>query len=580
MSDEESNDLKHMREQLEEKDARVKRLTERCRAQQERLFQNSERFNQVSRENKELREGLKSIRDRSQKSKAEGSNEFATFVKAFDESSAYVFLDRKLFRFQALPDVDITSIKPGQLVRLDKNRTIVAVDEIDSTGTICRLQEIMKSDDETGLKRLRVSDGIDDSMVVFAASSLELGDIPLKNGCSLLVNKSTSFAYEIVEEENQSELDLELVPDITYSDIGGLDEQIEQIYDEIEMPMIHSDLYKKYSVTMPKGVLLYGPPGCGKTMIAKAIANSIASKVKNQTGSGTGKAYFINIKGPELLNKYVGETERHIRELFQKAREKASAGTPVVVFFDEMESLFGIRGSGVSSDVEKTIVPQLLSEIDGVESMNNVLVIGASNREDMIDPAVLRPGRIDVKIEVSRPDMQQAKDIFMKYVSDDLPIIKAQMSASGDDRELAVSTMVGAAVTHMYREDAGSQISIISDQNTGAMMPVYYKDLSSGAMIKNIVDRAKKLAVKSELETGEEGLKTSHFIAAIDKEFAENKYVSKSISNADWNRISGRMIEKVSQMTREIPTVETTGDLVNDDTGRNRRDTEGTGQYL
>lgn len=573
MSDDSPTEIEKIKQKLSAAEKRADRLTAICRSQQDRLLA----ADGAARENKDLRNKLETISQKLAESRGQAPNEFGTFVKQFDETSAYVYVDRKLLRLQLWPDLNFRSVKQGQLVRLNKDRFIVGFDELDLTGVICKLQEVIEPSESTGLKRLMVSDGINDSLVVYGASDLESGQLTLKPGCSLLVNKTANFAFEIIEDELESELDLELVPDISYDDIGGLDQQIQQVHDEIELPLIHSDLYQKYDVTMPKGILLYGPPGCGKTLIAKAIASSIASRVKAKTGSSSGKAFFINIKGPELLDKYVGETERQIRQLFQKARQQAATGTPVVVFFDEMESLFSVRGSGVSSDVEKTIVPQLLSEIDGVESMENVLVIGASNREDMIDPAVLRPGRIDVKIKVDRPGVQQARDIFMKYISRDLPVSASQLQESGDSRELAISTMVGTAVTAMFREDPATFVAEIAAKS-GDAISVYYKDFISGAMIKNIVDRAKKLAIKSEIETGTAGVSTSHFVAAVNQEFAENKYISTSISSADWSRINGRIVESINQKSDDIPTVETSGDLVNDDSGRDG--TYQTGMYL
>ena len=250
----------------------------------------------------------------------------------------------------------------------------------------------------------------------WCTSPTRSSDVPLRAGDSLLIEPRSAYAYERIPKSEVEELVLEEVPDVDYADIGGLDRQIEQIRDAVELPFLHAELFREHQLRPPKGVLLYGPPGCGKTLIAKAVANSLAKKIAERRGEEKHTSYFLNIKGPELLNKYVGETERHIRLIFQRAREKASEGTPVIVFFDEMDSVFRTRGSGVSSDVENTIVPQLLSEIDGVEGLENVIVIGASNREDMIDPAILRPGRLDVKIKIERPDAEAAKDIFSKYI--------------------------------------------------------------------------------------------------------------------------------------------------------------------
>jgi proteasome-associated ATPase len=363
------------------------------------------------------------------------------------------------------------------------------------------------------------------------------------------------------------------VPDISYEAIGGLGDQIEMITDAVELPYLYPELFKEHQLKPPKGILLYGPPGCGKTLIAKAVANSLAKKVAAKTGA-EGKSYFLNIKGPELLNKYVGETERHIRLVFQRAREKASSGTPVIVFFDEMDSLFRTRGTGVSSDVENTIVPQLLSEIDGVELLENVLVIGASNREDMIDPAILRPGRLDVKIKIERPDAQAARDIFSKYLTDDLPLHPDDVREFGGDRQVTAAAMIDATVERMYSESEENRFLEVTYAN-GDKEVLYFKDFNSGAMIQNIVDRAKKMAIKSFLDSGQDegqkGLRISHLLQACVDEFKENEDLPNTTNPDDWARISGKKGERIvfirtlitgkqgSEPGRSIDTVANTG---------------------
>jgi proteasome-associated ATPase len=322
-----------------------------------------------------------------------------------------------------------------------------------------------------------------------------------------------------------------------------LEPQIEQIHDAVELPHLHPELFVRHKLRAPKGVLLYGPPGCGKTLIAKAVANSLAKRMAEKSGKGNGTAYFINVKGPELLNKYVGETERHIRLIFQRAREKASDGNPVIIFFDEMESMFRTRGSGVSSDVESTIVPQLLAEMDGVEGLENVLVIGASNREDLIDPAILRPGRLDVKIKVERPNAESAVDIFAKYLTADLPLLKYDIDAAGSPEKL-VAEMSREAVSWMYAESAENRFLEVTYAN-GDKEVLYFKDFNSGAMIQNIVDRAKKMAIKTFLETNEEGIRLHHLLAAIHDEFRENEDLPNTTNPDDWARISGKKGERI-----------------------------------
>ncbi len=376
--------------------------------------------------------------------------------------------------------------------------------------------------------------------------------------------------YEVVPKSEVEELVLEEVPDIDYRQIGGLSNQIEQIRDAVELPYLHADLFKEFELRPPKGVLLYGPPGCGKTLIAKAVANSLAKKVAEVTGRPQGKSYFLNIKGPELLNKYVGETERQIRLVFQRAREKASEGTPVIVFFDEMESLFRTRGSGVSSDVENTIVPQLLAEIDGVEGLENVIVIGASNREDMIDPAILRPGRLDVKIKIERPDAEAAKDIFSKYLRDSLPFHPDDVKEHDGSVPATVAAMIQSVVERMYSETEENRFLEVTYAN-GDKEVLFFKDFNSGAMIQNIVDRAKKMAIKDFLDHGQRGLRVSHLLAACVDEFKENEDLPNTTNPDDWARISGKKGERIvfirtlvtgkqgAESGRSIDTVANTG---------------------
>jgi proteasome-associated ATPase len=347
---------------------------------------------------------------------------------------------------------------------------------------------------------------------------------------------------ERIAKSDVETLVLEEVPDIDYDDIGGLGDQIELIRDAVELPFLHPELYSQYHLKPPKGILLYGPPGCGKTLIAKAVANSLAKKVN--AGTGDHRSYFLNIKGPELLNKYVGESERQIRMIFQQAREKASSGAPVIVFFDEMDALFRTRGSGVSSDVETTIVPQLLSEIDGVERLENVIVIGASNREDMIDPAILRPGRLDVKIKVERPDAQGAADIFAKYLTADVPIHQDDLAMHGHDVQVTIQAMIRAVVDAMYATTSDNEFLEVTYIN-GDKEVLYFKDFSSGAMIENIVSRAKKFAIKAALSTGSHGVRVEHLIASCFDEFHENEDLPNTTNPDDWARISGKKGERI-----------------------------------
>lgn len=441
------------------------------------------------------------------------------------------------------PTVDRDLLRTGCLVKVNQALAIVAVAGFSRTGELCTLKEVLAR--ESGEpQRVMVVSKADDTQVVWVADSIRPSD--LKIGDTLLVDTREGFVFERVPKSDAEQLVLEEVPDISYEDIGGLGPQIEQIRDAVELPYLHADLFTEFKLKPPKGVLLYGPPGCGKTLIAKAVANSLAKKVAEMTGDKNAKAYFLNIKGPELLNKYVGETERHIREIFGRAREKAAEGMPVIVFFDEMESLFRTRGSGVSSDMESTIVPQLLSEIDGVEGLENVLVIGASNRQDMIDPAVLRPGRLDVKIRVERPGKEAAADIFSKYLTADLPIDADEIRASGGgDRDKCVARLIERTVERMYAESTENEFLEVTYQS-GVTKKLYFKDFNSGAMTENIVNRAKKAAIKEAIAGGTKGLRQQHLIDAIVDEFKENEDLPNTTNPDDWARISGEQGEKIT----------------------------------
>ena len=462
---------------------------------------------------------------------------FAIFIGANDDSTVDVFANGRKMRIVASPDVDVSLLEPGQEVILNEAMNVVKALSFEKVGEIVVLKELL----EDGERALVVGHS-DDERVVRLADPLLKGVV--RAGDSLLLDSRSGFVLERIPKSEVEELVLEEVPDIEYEDIGGLGSQIDLIRDAVELPYLHPDLFAEHKLRPPKGILLYGPPGCGKTLIAKAVAHSLANKVAEVTGQPGGKSYFLNIKGPELLNKYVGETERHIRLVFQRAREKASEGTPVIVFFDEMDSLFRTRGTGVSSDVENTIVPQLLSEIDGVESLENVIVIGASNREDMIDPAILRPGRLDVKIKIERPDAEGARDIFSKYVTADLPLHAEDLAEHGNDPAATVTSMIQRTVELMYAECDENRFLEVTYAN-GDKDILYFKDFNSGAMIQNIVDRAKKMAIKDFLDSNSRGIRISHLQAALLDEFRENEDLPNTTNPDDWARISGKKGERI-----------------------------------
>jgi len=488
---------------------------------------------------------------------------FGVFLAAYDDGSVDVFTGGRKLRVSVSPGVETEELRRGQEVMLNEALNVVRALEFEQVGDVVMLKEVLEDGE-----RALVIGHTDEERIVRIAEPLR--DTPIRAGDSLLLDTRSSYVYERIPKSEVEELILEEVPEIDYHDIGGLVRQIEQIRDAVELPYLHADLFREHELRPPKGVLLYGPPGCGKTLIAKAVANSLAKKVAEVTGRPEGKSYFLNIKGPELLNKYVGETERHIRLVFQRAREKASEGAPVIVFFDEMDSLFRTRGSGVSSDVENTIVPQLLSEIDGVEALENVIVIGASNRADMIDPAILRPGRLDVKIKIERPDAEAAQDIFSKYLTAKLPLHADDLREHGGSPDDAVASMIQRAVERIYEESPENRFLEVTYAN-GDKEVLYFKDFNSGAMIQNIVDRAKKMAIKDFLETGQKGVRVGHLLAACVDEFGENEDLPNTTNPDDWAHISGRKGERIvfirtlvsgkhgSESGRSIDTVANTG---------------------
>jgi proteasome-associated ATPase len=545
-----------------------------ARLVEERLRETEARLAAVTGQNERLADTLREARDQIVALKeevdrlAKPPSGFGVFLGACEDGTADVFTGGRKMRVSVSPAVELDTLRPGQEVVLNEALNVVIAQGYETIGEVVMLKEVLEGGD-----RALVISHADEERIARLAEPLR--NATLRGGDSLLLEPRSGYVYERIPKAEVEELILEEVPDITYAEIGGLSAQIEQIRDAIELPYLHADLFKEHHLRPPKGVLLYGPPGCGKTLIAKAVANSLAKKVAARTAEQEreGKSFFLNIKGPELLNKYVGETERHIRLVFQRAREKASEGMPVIVFFDEMDSIFRTRGSGVSSDVENTIVPQLLSEIDGVEGLENVIVIGASNREDMIDPAILRPGRLDVKIKIERPDAEAARDIFSKYILTALPLHPDDLTEHGESAEATVEAMIQRTVERMYSETEENRFLEVTYAN-GDKEVLYFKDFNSGAMIENIVDRAKKMAIKEFLETGQKGLRIAHLLTACVDEFSENEDLPNTTNPDDWARISGKKGERIVYIRTLVSGKHGT------EAGRSIDTVANTGQYL
>jgi proteasome-associated ATPase len=513
----------------------LKMLEEKLAENRSRLAQALVQNERLAATLKEAREQILALKDEVEKLTAPPSG-FGVYLGTNDDGTVDVVSSGRKLRVNVHPDIDPKSMVRGQEVMLNEAMNVIALRSFETQGEVVTLKEILDTE------RAIVVGHADEERVVWFAEPLRTQN--LRAGDYLMIDSRTGYAYERLPKPEVEELVLEEVPDITYEDIGGLSPQIEDIRDAVELPFLYAELFAEHHLEPPKGVLLYGPPGCGKTLIAKAVAKSLADKVRERTGRDDARSYFLNVKGPELLNKYVGETERQIREIFQRAKERSEEGLPVIVFFDEMDSIFRTRGSGISSDVESTIVPQLLSELDGVETLKNVIVIGASNREDLIDPAILRPGRLDVKIKIERPDELQAKEIMSKYLSPVVPIHPDDVSRYGGQAGEACRRMIEKTVAQMYEPSERNRFLEVT-YASGDKETLYFKDFNSGAMIENIVRRAKKEAIKRFLSTGEKGIRTDDLLLAIRDEFKENEDLPNTTNPDDWARISGKKGERI-----------------------------------
>ncbi|MGH8895522.1 MAG: proteasome ATPase [Egibacteraceae bacterium] len=523
-----------LRRRLEDSPSRVRALEERLLETKAQLTTAMAQNAKLADTLREAREQIIALKQQVEKLSAPPSG-FGVFLRTREDETAEIFTQGRKLRVNVSPEIDLDALRQGQEVMLNEALNIIETAGFDIVGEVMTIKERLSED------RLLVIGRTDDEQVVRLAEPLI--DTQLRAGDSLLVDTRSGYALERLPRPEVEELVLEEVPDISYEDIGGLARQIEQIQDAVELPFLHADLFVEHELRPPKGILLYGPPGCGKTMIAKAVANSLAKRVAEKEGRADARSYFLNIKGPELLNKYVGETERQIRLIFQRAREKVEEGFPVIVFFDEMDSIFRTRGSGVSSDVENTIVPQLLSEIDGVETLKDVIVIGASNREDMIDPAILRPGRLDVKIKIERPDEPAAREIFRVYLHARLPLHPDLVKEHGGE-DAAVDWLITETCERMYAEEPVNRFLEVTYAN-GDKEILYFKDFNSGAMIENVVARAKKTAIKRFLNEGQKGIKAEDLYLAIRDEFKENEDLPNTTNPDDWARISGKKGERI-----------------------------------
>jgi proteasome-associated ATPase len=555
-----------LRRKLQDAPKRVRTLEERLLESKGQLAQAVSQNEKLSYTLREAREHIAALREEVDKL-TQPPSAYGVVVGRNDDGTVDVLSGGRKMRVALSPEVDLDALERGQEVVLNESLNVVLARGNEVSGEVVTIKDVL----EDGTRALIV--GRADEERVCELADVLIGE-KLRAGDHLLMDSRSGLLLEKLPRPEVEELVLEEVPDISYADVGGLDDQIEQIADAVELPFIHHELFAEHKLPAPKGILLYGPPGCGKTLIAKAVANSLAAKVSEVSGDKHAKSYFLNIKGPELLNKYVGETERQIRLVFQRAREKSEEGWPVIVFFDEMDSMFRTRGSGISSDMESTIVPQLLAEIDGVESLKNVIVIGASNREDLIDPAILRPGRLDVKIKIERPDKKAAAQIFGRYLTADLPLSEDEVrDLGGGDAHKAVDVMIEKTVDEMYRDDDDNRFLEVTYQN-GDKEIMYFKDFSSGAMIENIVRRAKKVAIKRFIAGGAKGIRTDDLIVSIRQEYKEHEDLPNTTNPDDWAKISGKKGERIVFIRTLVKSDDKEGE------GGRAIERVATGQYL
>ncbi len=506
-----------------------------------RLYQSRYQLDQATKQNEKLVATLQEAKAQIEALRAEVEkltappSSYAIFSSLNEDGTGNVYVSGRKMKVSLHPSIKRTELRKGREVVLNEALNVIEVKEFESQGEVVRLKDVLEGG------RALVTLHFDEEKVA------DLGDPLLAErlsvGDHLLYDARSGYVIEKLPKSEAEELVLEEVPDVDYAHIGGLQKELEQVRDAVELPFLHPQVFAEYQLSAPKGVLLYGPPGCGKTLIAKAVANSIAKKLGDRSGKEI-RSYFLHVKGPELLNKYVGESERQVREVFKKAKERAEDGHPVIVFFDEMDALFRTRGTGVSSDIESTIVPQFLSEIDGVERLRNVIVIGASNRQDLIDPAVLRAGRLDVKVKVGRPDADAARDIFSKYISTALPFAEEDVARHGGDRHALVERLTAMTVEAMYAASEENKFIEVTYAN-GEKEVLYFKDFASGALIEGIVSRAKKFAVKRVIANEGTGLRSDDLIRAIREEFKEHEDLPNTTNPDDWAKVAGKKGEKI-----------------------------------
>jgi len=443
------------------------------------------------------------------------------------------------------PRLSQSKLLVGTRVLLNEAYVVIGDLGFETGGPVAKIQDLLPD----GRLRVGQEGGLANTLVLRSAN---LGKEKLKPGLEIRLDSSQRVALEVVAGAQSRDHLLEQVPELPWEKVGGQDEARQAVRDAVELPLLHSDLFKAYNHTSPKGILLYGPPGCGKTLLGKATAYNLTKQLREKTGSDH-REYFMHVKGPEILNMWVGESERQVRELFSRAREKAKEGFLPFIFIDECESILGTRRAGRTSGILNTLVPMFCAEMDGIESLQQMVIILASNRADMIDPAILRPGRIDRKIKVSRPTRKGSEEIYRIYINENLPLDPALLKEAGDNRKAAIDMIIAKLVDAQFSQREDNRFLEVT-LRSGRHEYLHRGDLVSGAVIAGIVERAKETAIKRAIASPEPtGLTINDFIEGLNVEYKQNDIFPPNDITEDWLKLVDYDPENVVKLSPVKP---------------------------